>query len=385
MATWSPAATSTAVTVPSAGAVTRCSIFMASSTISTRPASTRWPGSTLTSKTLPGMGAASPPPAAEARPGGSNRDGGVLTVTLADEANRNALSGRLVAELTEALDRADADPEVRVVVLTNRGSVFCAGADLRERSSRPSSGSDRPEESGPSATPSNRSEGPSLSPSSADRQEAPSRSATSPDRLPGSQSQRSFTSPVADLLGRFRRSPKPYVGRIAGHCVAGGMGLAAAMDISIAPHEAKFGFTEVRLGLAPAMISVLCLPKMSPADAASAFLRGNRFPAAEAARMGLITVAVESHRLDAAVDAAVARPCWPGAPRAWPRPRGCWNGSRLWASTRPWSGPGGCRPSCSPARRQPRGWPPSWRSARPAGRPSERSARGGSRLGGLAG
>ena len=181
----------------------------------------------------------------------------VLTVTLADEANRNALSGRLVAELTQALDQADADPEVRVVVLTNQGSVFCAGADLRERSGR-------------------------------------------------SESQRSFTSPVVDLFGRFRRSSKPYVGRIAGHCVAGGMGLAAAMDISIAPHQAKFGFTEVRLGLAPAMISVLCLPKMSPADAASAFLRGNRFPAAEAARMGLITAAVESHRLDEAVDAAVA-------------------------------------------------------------------------------
>lgn len=190
----------------------------------------------------------------------SSLDGGVLTVTLADEANRNALSGRLVAELTEALDRADADPEVRVVVLTNRGSVFCAGADLRERSGE----------------------------------------------QPGSQSQRSFTSPVADLFGRFRRSPKPYVGRIAGHCVAGGMGLAAAMDISIAPHEAKFGFTEVRLGLAPAMISVLCLPKMSPADAASAFLRGNRFTATEAARMGLITAAVPSHRLDAAVDEATA-------------------------------------------------------------------------------
>lgn len=197
----------------------------------------------------------------------SSLDGGVLTVTLTDEANRNALSGRLVAELTEALDWADADDEVRVVVLTNRGSVFCAGADLRERSGR---------------------------------------SATLPDKSQSSQSQRSFTDPVVDLFGRFRRSPKPYVGRIAGHCVAGGMGLAAAMDISFAPHEAKFGFTEVRLGLAPAMISVLCLPKMSPADAASAFLRGNRFTATEAARMGLITAAVPAHRLDAAVDAAVA-------------------------------------------------------------------------------
>lgn len=220
----------------------------------------------------------------------SSLDGGVLTVTLADEANRNALSGRLVAELTEALDRADADDEVRVVVLTNRGSVFCAGADLRERSE----------------TPPNRSEEPSKLLSGADRQEVPSRSAASSDQPPSSQSQRSFTDPVVDLFGRFRRSPKPYVGRIAGHCVAGGMGLAAAMDISFASHEAKFGFTEVRLGLAPAMISVLCLPKMSPADAASAFLRGNRFPATEAARMGLITAAVPAHRFDAAVDAATA-------------------------------------------------------------------------------
>lgn len=223
----------------------------------------------------------------------SSLDGGVLTVALADEANRNALSGRLVAELTETLDRADADADVRVVVLTNRGSVFCAGADLRERSGR-------------SATPPNQPEGPSRSPSGTDRQKVPSRSATPSDRQPGSQSQRSFTDPVVDLFGRFRRSPKPYVGRIAGHCVAGGMGLAAAMDISFAPHEAKFGFTEVRLGLAPAMISVLCLPKMSPADAASAFLRGHRFDATEAARMGLITAAVPAHRLDAAVDAATA-------------------------------------------------------------------------------
>lgn len=220
----------------------------------------------------------------------SSLDGGVLTVTLADEANRNALSGRLVAELTEALDWADADDEVRVVVLTNQGSVFCAGADLRERS----------------ATQPNRSEEPSKSPSDADRQAVPSRSAASSGQPPSSQSQRSFTDPVVELFGRFRRSPKPYVGRIAGHCVAGGMGLAAAMDISFAPHEAKFGFTEVRLGLAPAMISVLCLPKTSPADAASAFLRGNRFPATEAARMGLITAAVPAHRLNAAVDAATA-------------------------------------------------------------------------------
>ena len=182
---------------------------------------------------------------------------GVLTVTLADEDNRNALSSRLTTELTEALDDADADPEVRVVVLTNRGRVFCAGADLSERSSGSSGSSSRP---------------------------------VDPTRL----------------FGRFRESPKPYVGRIAGHCVAGGMGLAAAMDISIAIEEAKFGFTEVRIGVAPAIISVVCLPKIRPADAREAFLRGNRFLAPEAARMGLINAAVPVEELDAAVDAAVA-------------------------------------------------------------------------------
>lgn len=182
-------------------------------------------------------------------------DGGVLTVTLADAANRNALSTRLVGELTAALDAADADPEVRVVVLTNTGSVFCAGADLSERTA---------------------------------------------DGAPAA---------IADpegFFGRFARSPKPYVGRIAGHCVAGGMGLAAAMDISLAADGAKFGFTEVRVGVAPAVVSVVCLPKLRVADARSAFLRGNRFPAAEAARMGLINAAVPPDRLDEEVAAVVA-------------------------------------------------------------------------------
>lgn len=179
---------------------------------------------------------------------------GVVTVTLTDEANRNSLSRRLLTELTAVLDPVDADPSVRVVVLTNTGRVFCAGADLRERSAP---GDSRP------------------------------------------------TTSAAELFGRFRRSPKPYVGRISGHCVAGGMGLAAAMDISIAGDDAKFGFTEVRVGVAPAMISVICLPKMRRADAAAAFLRGNRFSAAEAVRLGLIHAAVPAASLDTEVESVV--------------------------------------------------------------------------------
>jgi methylglutaconyl-CoA hydratase len=182
-------------------------------------------------------------------------DGGVLTITLGDEERRNALSADLVDELMAACDEADADPSVRVVVLTNRGSTFCAGANLSERSSG---------RGGPAAVRSPR-----------------------------------------DLFGRYARSPKPYVGRIAGHCVAGGMGLAAAMDVSVAVEGARFGFTEVRVGVAPAVISVVCLPKLRPADARAAFLRGSRFTAVEAAAMGLINAAVPAERLDEEVRAVV--------------------------------------------------------------------------------
>jgi methylglutaconyl-CoA hydratase len=188
----------------------------------------------------------------------TDQRGAVRTITLADEERRNALGAQLVSELVAACDEADADPSVRVVVLTNRGSTFCAGANLADRSS-------------PSGGP-------------------PPAAVTNP----------------ALLFGRFQKSPKPYVGRIAGHCVAGGMGLAAAMDLSVAIDTARFGFTEVRVGVAPAVISVVCLPKLRPADARARFLRGNRFTAVEAAEMGLINAAVPAERLDEEVDAVVA-------------------------------------------------------------------------------
>ncbi len=179
---------------------------------------------------------------------------GVYTITLNDTEKRNVLSHALTAELTEAMDRVDFDPQIRVALLTNTGSVFCAGADLSERSS---SGGD--------------------------------------------------VGPV-DPMTLFRRiqdSPKPWVGRIAGHAVAGGTGLAASLDVSVAHADAKFGFTEVRLGVAPAIISVICLPKMRLGDATAAFLRGRRFDGVEAARLGLITAAVEPDQLDGEIDAII--------------------------------------------------------------------------------
>jgi len=181
---------------------------------------------------------------------------GVCTVTLDDPERKNALSARLTAELMDALDAAEADEAVRVIVLTNTGNTFCAGANLSERSGQAAG--------------------------------VPSRQVD-----------------PAEMFARFGRSPKPYVGKIRGHCVAGGMGLAAAMDYSVAVDTAKMGFTEVRIGVAPAMISVLCLPKMGAADARAAFLRGNRFLAPEAERIGIINRAVPEADLDDAVDEVV--------------------------------------------------------------------------------
>jgi methylglutaconyl-CoA hydratase len=96
------------------------------------------------------------------------------------------------------------------------------------------------------------------------------------------------------------------VGKIRGHVVGGGNGLAAALDIAIAQDDVKFGFTEVRLGVAPAIISVVCLPKMRHGEAMEVFLRGNRFPAARAAELGLISRAVPADALDAAVEEVLA-------------------------------------------------------------------------------
>jgi methylglutaconyl-CoA hydratase len=192
--------------------------------------------------------------------------GGVLTATLADLENRNALGGALVRGLRDALAAANADPAIRALVVTNEGTTFCAGANLKERS-------------GAGAV-----------------------------RASGSGG-------FEELLHEIQTSPTPVVGRIAGHVVGGGNGLAAALDLSIAADDVQFGFSEVRLGVAPAIISVVCLPKMRRGEAMEAFLRGNRFPAARAAELGLINRAVPRAELDAAL-AEVLADLRKGGPRA---------------------------------------------------------------------
>lgn len=180
---------------------------------------------------------------------------GIMTATLADIENRNALGMALLSGLNEALETAEADPEVRALVITNEGSTFCAGANLKERSG-----------------------------------------AVSSDPTPQK------TIHFEEILEKIQSTPLPVIGRIAGHVVGGGNGLAASLDIAIAQEDVKFGFTEVRLGVIPAIISVVCLPKMRPGEAMEAFLRGNRFPATKAAEFGLISRAVPAEDLDRAIE-----------------------------------------------------------------------------------
>jgi len=182
--------------------------------------------------------------------------GGVATLTMDQPHNRNALTPALLGGLADGLAAALANDAVGAIELTHTGPAFCAGADL--------SGTPKPK-------------------------------------------QRRKELGLADVLEDIQDATKPVVARIAGHCVGGGIGLAAACDISIAGSEAKFAFTEVRVGVAPAIISVVCLPKIRRADALELFLSGERISAARAAEVGLINRAVPADDLDAEVAAVLAR------------------------------------------------------------------------------
>jgi methylglutaconyl-CoA hydratase len=181
--------------------------------------------------------------------------GGVGTITLDSPTNRNALSRRLLAELEAHLTTALADPLVRVIVLTGAGPVFCSGADLKERRQ-----SDAP--------------------------------------APGAATQRRGLAPILTLMWE---SPKPIVGRINGAARAGGLGLVAACDIAVAPENATFAITEVRIGVTPAIVAVVLLPKLGEARAMELFLTGDTFDAKAAVAHGLLSAAAPDGQLDEVV------------------------------------------------------------------------------------
>ncbi len=189
---------------------------------------------------------------------------GVRTLTLDSPANRNALSANLLAQLEQALRDATSAPDVRAVVLTGAGKVFCSGADLSERG------------------------------------------AAAPSRMP-------------DILTSIVESAVPVIARVNGHARAGGLGLIAAADMAVAAEASTFAFTEVRVGVAPAMILVPALRVVDRRFLARATLTGERFGAAEAAAVGLLSAVVpDETALDAWVVAQTLaiRQAAPGAVRA---------------------------------------------------------------------
>jgi enoyl-CoA hydratase/carnithine racemase len=181
-------------------------------------------------------------------------DRAVRRVILDSPHNRNALSLRLTDQLAAAFARIAEDgaqDRVRAVVLTGTGPTFCAGADLKE-----------------------------------DPSTAPQRSAR-----------------MVDLLELITTCPVPVVVQLNGNVRAGGLGLLGAADIVVAPDSATFAFSEVRIGVAPAIIAVTLLPKMTARAAQRYFLTGEDFDAAAAVQSGLVSLAVPEEHVAATVDA----------------------------------------------------------------------------------
>jgi methylglutaconyl-CoA hydratase len=195
---------------------------------------------------------------------------GVAVIWLNRPDVRNAMSAALIAELTDAIDAAAEDPEVRAIVLAGHGKAFCAGADLNWMKEAAGYG--------------------------------PAENEADSLRL-------------AQLLRRIAEAPKPTVARVHGPAFAGGMGLVAACDIAVASFDAKFCLTEVRIGLIPAMISPYVLRAIGARAASRWALTGEVFDATEAYRIGLVQELVPAEELDAAVNGLLGA-LLQGGPRA---------------------------------------------------------------------
>jgi methylglutaconyl-CoA hydratase len=156
---------------------------------------------------------------------------------------RNAFDDEMIDLLADAFRVAAEDRETRVVVLEGEGAAFCGGADLAWMSRQADCGEDE---------------------------------------------NRADAERMGAMFARIANCPRPVIAAVRGPALGGGSGLVAACDIAIAAPDAVFGFTEVRLGLLPAVISPFVLAKVGPGDARRYFLTGERFDAAEAFRIGLV-------------------------------------------------------------------------------------------------
>ena len=180
------------------------------------------------------------------------RKNGAAWITLNRPQKRNVLSTALVGELHDHLRTANDDPATRAIVITGADPAFCAGADLK-----------------------------------------------SP---PGASVAGHRAVLFPQVLATIVESPKPVIAAVNGAAFAGGLGLVGASDIVITAETAQFSFSEVRIGVIPAMISVVCLPKLGTHHAMRLFVTGARFTGAEAVAMGLAHRAVPRSELETAVN-----------------------------------------------------------------------------------
>jgi methylglutaconyl-CoA hydratase len=183
-----------------------------------------------------------------------------VTVMLNRPDVHNAMNDVLMNELTHCFKEASMDSSIAAIVLTGAGKSFCAGADL-----------------------------------------------TWMKRMVGFSKEENIRDSrlLLDMYETIHSCPKPVIGRINGAAFGGGIGLLAACDITISIPEAKFAFSEVKLGIIPAVISTFVAPRMTPASMRRLFITGERFDATVAREAGLIDLVVPAERLDATVDACI--------------------------------------------------------------------------------
>ncbi|MBN1280350.1 MAG: enoyl-CoA hydratase/isomerase family protein [Candidatus Thermoplasmatota archaeon] len=184
----------------------------------------------------------------------------VATVTLNRPEVHNAFNEVLIQELTSCFTTLGADPAVAVIVLTGQGASFCAGADL-----------------------------------------------TWMKRMVhySKKENRDDSKLLLQMYETIASCPKPVIGRIHGHAFGGGIGLLAVCDITVGVPEMKCAFSEIKLGIIPAVISTFVAPRLRPADMRRLFITGERFDAAMAQKLGLLDLVVPAESLDATVQACV--------------------------------------------------------------------------------
>ncbi len=175
---------------------------------------------------------------------------GVVTITMDAPERRNSFGQPMLKSLLAHLSQAVESNDVRVIVLTNVGTVFSAGADLKE------------------------------------------------DRSTIGPGDPTFF----DLVTAIDESPKPVVGRIAGHAAGGGAAVAIACDLSVMVDSARIGITEVRLGIAPVAVAAMLAHRLSPRAMFESFLAADMMPAVRAQELGLVNLAVAEAELDTTVD-----------------------------------------------------------------------------------